>query len=212
MWCWVLLEESLRGGTRRALVGCIIPKSYKQSSVHDKQSMSNLLVLDDQSFYLDSNRRSPSTMKLRMGGPVVVLFFTMPRCRGCHAFKPLYSQLASSNARLTFATADLAVLKSVVNMSRASSTPLQSVPTLILYSDGLPRAKFKGNMNLNSVESFLAKGLTAITTSAPVRYAPRRPSQKSAPTSVHVRRRETWVTLLSGRCSVYSFRQSRRRR
>lgn len=147
--------------------------------------MSNLLVLDDQSFFLDSNRQgggapSRTTMKLRIGGAVVVLF-TMPRCRGCNAFKPTFAQLASSHTRLTFATADLAVLKSVVNISRASTTPLQSVPTLILYSDGVPRAKFKGNMNLSSVESFLAKGLTAISTSAASRHPARRTTLSNQP-------------------------------
>lgn len=138
--------------------------------------MTKVVVLDEQSFYLDASHQASQrqTMKLRLGGSVLVLF-TMPRCRGCNAFKPLFRQLAANDPHLSFAEADLSFLKNVVSLSRASTTPLQSVPTLILYSEGLPRAKFKGNMNLPSVESFLAKGLNAVAATRGGRPPPRPP-------------------------------------
>lgn len=151
--------------------------------------MSNIVNLDEQSFYLDTSGQGAQrqTLKLRMGRSVLVLF-TMPRCRGCNAFKPKFQQLAANQAHLIFAIADLSILKNVVQLSRASSTPLQSVPTLILYADGTPRAKFKGSMNIASVESFLRKGLAAISSRrgapatgspGPTGYRPQPPQQGS---------------------------------
>ena len=124
-------------------------------------------------------------MKLRMGGAVLVMF-TMPKCRGCNTFKPKFFEIAGAQPSINFALCDLATVKTLVGKSRASTTPLQSVPTLILYAEGSPRAKFKGKMNIPSVESFMAKGIRAITstsTSAPPVYRGP-PSQPQPPHSM----------------------------
>ena len=125
--------------------------------------MTNVVQLDDQSFYLDaSSGGAKSTLKLRMGGAVLVMF-TLPKCRGCNTFKPKFFEIAATQPSINFALCDLAAVKNLVGKSRASTTPLQSVPTVILYAEGAPRAKFKGTMNIPSVESFIAKGIRAIT-------------------------------------------------
>lgn len=132
--------------------------------------MANVVQLDDQSFYLDSSSGgSKSTLKLRMGGAVLVMF-TMPKCRGCNTFKPKFFEIATAHPRINFALCDLANVKTLVGKSRASTTPLQSVPTLILYAEGTPRAKFKGSMQIPSVTSFIAKGLGAIGANQPSAY------------------------------------------
>jgi len=125
--------------------------------------MTNVVQLDDQSFYLDaSSGGAKSTLKLRMGGAVLVMF-TLPKCRGCSTFKPKFFEIAAAQPSINFALCDLAAVKNLVGKSRASTTPLQSVPTIILYAEGAPRAKFKGSMNVPSVASFIAKGIRAIT-------------------------------------------------
>ena len=125
--------------------------------------MTNVVQLDDQSFYLDaSSGGAKSTLKLRMGGAVLVMF-TLPKCRGCSTFKPKFFEMAAAQPSINFALCDLAVVKNLVGKSRTSSTPLQSVPTIILYAEGAPRAKFRGTMNIPSVASFIAKGIRAIT-------------------------------------------------
>lgn len=135
--------------------------------------MANVVQLDDQSFFLDSSAGgSKPTLKLRIGGAVLVMF-TMPKCRGCNTFKPKFFEIASTHPRINFALCDLSNVKNLVGKSRASTTPLQSVPTLILYAEGVPRAKFKGSMQIPSVESFIAKGLGAISTNQPSYPAPR---------------------------------------
>jgi len=132
--------------------------------------MANIVQLDDQSFYLDNSAGgSKPTLKLRMGGAILVMF-TMPKCRGCNTFKPKFFELASTHPRISFALCDLSNVKNLVGKSRASTTPLQSVPTLILYAEGSPRAKFKGSMQIPSVESFITKGLGAIGANQPSPY------------------------------------------
>ena len=127
--------------------------------------MTNVVQLDDQSFYLDvSPRGEKSTLKLRMGGAVLVMF-TMPKCQGCNTFKPKLFEIAGVQPSINFALCDLSTVKNLVGKSRTSTTPLQSVPTLILYAEGSPRAKFKGSMNIPSVTSFISKGIRAITSS-----------------------------------------------
>jgi len=129
--------------------------------------MANVVQLDDQSFYLDSSAGgSKPTLKLRMGGAVLVMF-TMPKCRGCNTFKPKFFEIATTQGHINCALCDLSTVKNLVGKSRASTTPLQSVPTLILYAEGAPRAKFKGSMQIPSVESFIAKGLGAISVNQP---------------------------------------------
>ena len=148
--------------------------------------MANVVQLDDQSFYLDSSSGgSKSTLKLRMGGAVLVMF-TMPKCRGCNTFKPKFFEIATAHPRINFALCDLANVKTLVGKSRASTTPLQSVPTLILYAEGTPRAKFKGSMQIPSVTSFIAKGLGAIGSNQAPAYPPQHhtlitPSQPPPP-------------------------------
>jgi len=142
--------------------------------------MANVVQLDDQSFYLDSSAGgSKSTLKLRMGGAVLVMF-TMPKCRGCNTFKPKFFEIASTHPRINFALCDLSNVKNLVPKSRASTTPLQSVPTLLIYAEGIPRAKFKGTMQIPSVESFIAKGLGAISANQPSSYSPSRSSHSMA--------------------------------
>ena len=127
--------------------------------------MTNVVQLDDQSFFLDvSSGGSKPTLKLRMGGAVLVMF-TMPKCRGCNTFKPKFFEIAATHSNINAALCDLSTVKNLVGKSRASTTPLQSVPTLFLYADGAPRAKFKGAMNIPSVESFISKGIGAIAAS-----------------------------------------------
>ena len=127
--------------------------------------MTNVVQLDDQSFFLDvSSGGSKPTLKLRMGGAVLVMF-TMPKCRGCNTFKPKFFEIAATHPSINFALCDLSTVKNLVGKSRASTTSLQSVPTLFLYADGAPRAKFKGSMNIPSVKSFISKGIGAITAS-----------------------------------------------
>jgi len=138
--------------------------------------MANVVQLDDQSFYLDSSTGgAKSTLKLRIGGAVLVMF-TMPKCRGCNTFKPKFFEIASTHPRINFALCDLSDVKNLVAKSRASTTPLQSVPTLILYAEGIPRAKFKGAMQIPSVSSFISKGLGSISTNQP----PPHPASRSA--------------------------------
>ena len=127
--------------------------------------MTNVVKLDDQSFYLDvSSGGSKPTLKLRMGGAVLVMF-TMPKCKGCNTFKPKFFEIAVIQPNIHFALCDLSTVKILVGKSRASTTPLQSVPTLILYAEGASRAKFKGSMNIHSVSSFISKGIGAIAAS-----------------------------------------------
>ena len=62
--------------------------------------MANVVQLDDQSFYLDSSTGgAKSTLKLRIGGAVLVMF-TMPKCRGCNTFKPKFFEIASRMAEI----------------------------------------------------------------------------------------------------------------
>ena len=76
--------------------------------------MTNVVQLDDQSFFLDvSSGGSKPTLKLRMGGAVLVMF-TMPKCRGCNTFKPKFFEIAATHPSINFALCDLAVFKNLV--------------------------------------------------------------------------------------------------
>lgn len=74
--------------------------------------------------------------------------------------------------------------KSVVEMSRQSSTPINSVPKFILYVDGRPYVEYSGQRSRPAILSFLQEITSKINQS--LSFAkPRRTRQEAAPPPQH---------------------------
>ena len=60
---------------------------------------------------------------------------------------------------MTCAIINLTGARDVISMSRLTSTPIQTVPSIMLYFNGRPLAKFTGKKNVPALQSFITKAL-----------------------------------------------------
>jgi len=102
--------------------------------------------------------RSRQTLNINAPGNVLV-FFKMDGCPGCAAFEPIFYQLAGQERRVNYAVANLTNCREVISMSRSTTTPIQTVPFIILYVNGSPFAKYNGKKNIPALKSFVGKAL-----------------------------------------------------
>ena len=118
--------------------------------------MSKIQVLSSGNFIVSGRQRK--TMGLNMGG-VVLVYFKSTGSQPCANFEPIFHQLASKDGRIMCAICDVAQYKDIIQMSRDTTTPIQTVPLLILYINGRPHAKFTGQKTLESVQKFISDAL-----------------------------------------------------
>lgn len=112
--------------------------------------------LKPENFSLQKN-----VLTVKIQSPILI-FFKMPSCHWCKAFEPKFSEIAASETDIKFAVCDLGINKKIVQLSRASSTPINAVPALLFYNNGMPVAKYSGSsFDTGSVRNFLHKALAS---------------------------------------------------
>ena len=93
----------------------------------------NLLTTEDFAVRQD-------TLLLKRQGAILVLFYSKID-ENSKKYSPIFKSLASSFPGVQYAIIDVRENNSVVLWSRKCKTPITSVPSLILYVNGFPRAK-----------------------------------------------------------------------
>jgi len=96
------------------------------------------------------------TLNIDLGGKVL-LFIKMEGCAGCSAFFPIFQELARMDKRVNYAVFDITsqTEKSVVRLSRDTTTPIETVPLILIYNNGVPYAKYRGKKTLEGVQGFI---------------------------------------------------------
>ena len=107
--------------------------------------------------------RQRKTMNISLPGNVLV-FYKMQECQGCQAVEPIFHQLANVEHRVKYAICDLTNARDVIAMSHQTKTQIQKVPHIILYINGRPHARFRGDKNVPMLRSFIAKALAQAPT------------------------------------------------
>lgn len=107
--------------------------------------------LTDKHFALSPNGKT-QLMMLKVPGLALVYFKMIPRNsegkllapdKNCEVFDPIYNAYANKESRVKCLCVDVYQFRHIVNMSKTSNTPITSVPSLVLYLDGYPKAKIK---------------------------------------------------------------------
>lgn len=114
---------------------------------------------------LGSGHFEPSrgTMTVKVGGPLLV-FFKTDDCKGCEHFGPVLAKIAQTVRQCQYAIVNLTEHREIINMSRETRYPIQSVPLLYFFFDGYLRAKYNGKRNVSAVTTFIIKVLADVST------------------------------------------------
>lgn len=116
--------------------------------------MSAVHQLTSQNFRIVGTNRK--TLNITAPG-ILLVFFKMAGCPGCAQFEPVFYQLPNIERRVNYAIVDLSQQRDVVKMSRSTVTPIDTVPFIMLYADGRPRAKYTGKKRVQDIQAFLNK-------------------------------------------------------
>ncbi len=106
----------------------------------------------------DANFSAPGgrSMRINIGGMVFVMFMSS-NCPHCRTMQPVFEDLSKRELRVKFAFANVGQFKRVVGLAQTTNTPIKFVPTLILYYNGRPHARYKGKQDPQSIFAFLNK-------------------------------------------------------
>jgi thioredoxin family protein len=95
---------------------------------------------------------------IKVAGSVLV-FFKAADDPGCKQFEPIFANLSKIDHRVTYASIDIAIHREIVSMTRTTSTPVHSVPHLILYVNGAPSVRMNASSDINRLRKFIDEGL-----------------------------------------------------
>jgi len=128
--------------------------------------MGSIQLLYSQDFQQVGQRTK--TMAIKTPDPILVLF-KMIDCPNCKVVEPIFVQLSKERdvPPIRYGIIDLTQQKDLIALSKPTTTPLQAVPTLILYANGRPLAKFNGTKNLPSLKNFIKTALSSAQTAPP---------------------------------------------
>ena len=115
--------------------------------------MSILFLLNQDFTVRPGGIESNPVMKISVNG-LVLVFFHSPRCAICTRKVPLFKsfQRYIGGCRLALVNA---TDSGIVYKSQNTTTPIQYVPFIVLYNNGVPYAEYKGPMDLENIQNFI---------------------------------------------------------
>lgn len=116
--------------------------------------MNSITFLDSSNFVLIGTQNK--LLGVTISDPFLV-FFKMKSSEPCRIFEPIFSELSTIDKRVSYGILDVERYKNVVAQSRSTSTPITSVPLVILYLGGRPHAKYNGSKNVASMQTFITE-------------------------------------------------------
>lgn len=84
-----------------------------------------------------------------------LIFFYSEKCDHCHIFFPIFKDLPKSVGGCMFGSINISHNKNLIASSKKSTTPLEYVPYIILYIDGVPFMRYDGDRSLEGIRSFI---------------------------------------------------------
>ena len=137
--------------------------------------------LSTKNFHISDNRQ---TLNIDYSGNVLV-FFKIQDCDGCAAFEPVFHQLAREEKQASAAILDLTYNRDIIHMSRRTSTPIHKVPHLLLYVQGRPHARFKGEKTIDALRNFINDALKVVQPSQQHTFVQQQPQNIPQPQNIY---------------------------
>jgi len=112
--------------------------------------MANIYYLNSSDFSLEGGH-----MVANIGGLTFILFHSQ-RCDHCKHFLPEFKTLPGNIRGVNFGLCCVDESnRSVIQMSRTSSTPISAVPKFVLYNDGIPLFEYNLQRSKQAILTFL---------------------------------------------------------
>lgn len=111
--------------------------------------MNTLVFLNSQDYTVVDNYLTQP-----ISGFSFVLFFTK-HCEYCRYTFPIFKSLLQHVNGCFFAVTDLTYNLDLREKSQGTTTPINVVPYLILYTDGVPFARYSGEYNKSDMTQFI---------------------------------------------------------
>lgn len=116
--------------------------------------MSSLLYLLPNDFRIEQGSKGPILCNNIQG--MCLVFFYSKKCVHCQNFLPAFKTLPHQVPGCMFAEANVTIKnQALIQMSRATVTPIEFVPLMILYVNGKPFMKYQGPRSLPDIIRFI---------------------------------------------------------
>jgi len=102
------------------------------------------------------------TLILKHPGAVLVLFCSKEDSNS-KVYFPVFKQLTNSYKGIQYGLLDVRDNSEVIQRSRESSTPITAVPSLLLYINGIPRAKIPPKKDVGGTIKLIEQSLATIS-------------------------------------------------
>ncbi len=109
----------------------------------------SLLFLTSRDF-----KKVGNVMKTNIRGYSLVFFYA-PTCTHSQRRMPIFRELTKRMGGAQFSVLDVTKNMSVVNMSQGTTMPIECVPLIALYSDGIPQMIYTGRANIDDLLTFV---------------------------------------------------------
>lgn len=122
------------------------------------------MYLNPQHFSIVGQRQK--TLSIKVPGPVLVMYKTQ-NCPHCRTLEPIFVRLSQKDRNVKYGICDLSAGREIIGWSRSTTTPIQNVPHILFYFNGMPVARYKGERSEMNILSFISKMMRQLPSTPP---------------------------------------------
>jgi len=126
----------------------------KRNSEKIKKTGMSLLFLSTEDFTTTKDANDNIILCHSINGFCLLLFFSN-QCVYCKDILPIFSRLPHSVPGCNFGLVNVSMNRSLVNISKQTTSPIQYVPFIVLYLNGRPYMQYKGPSNEAEIRKFI---------------------------------------------------------
>lgn len=117
--------------------------------------MNNLILISGRDFEMKNVEKGP-VLKTRIKGFSLVLYYSND-CQYCSDYIKLFKVIGKYFNQCQYCIINVSKNKNLVKASTQTICPIEYVPLIIFYVDGMPYIKYEGPADLNNIVSFLSE-------------------------------------------------------
>jgi len=119
----------------------------------------HFITQDD--FILKKVENGGTELCISIPGLTLILFYS-PLCKFCQEFLPVYKTLPGSVQGCQFAILNVSQNKNCIKLSENTKNPIDVVPYLLLYVNGRPFIRYKGELTADYLRYFIIEVIKSL--------------------------------------------------